>query len=168
METRLALAACVVLGSALCGKAAADAVRRRARALDSLADGLRTLRVHMLGMVEPLQCALEHSECPVLTLGGEGMKEGRSAGDVWRDRRRTASRRGGPAEALTEADLRVLDALFERLGQCCREKQEALLDSAIQSVERLLDSARKRAAEADRLYLSLGLLVGLMLALIVI
>ena len=39
METRLALAACIVLGCALCGRAMADATRRRAKALKALAEG---------------------------------------------------------------------------------------------------------------------------------
>lgn len=168
MDMRLALAACVVIGSTLCGKAAADQLRRRANTLDALAEGLRSLRVHMTGLYEPVQLALERSDCPLFTLVADGMKGGVGAKDAWAAVRRVAIRRGGPADALTERDLGVLDALFTGLGQSGREEQEALLDGAMEALTRLRDAARRKAGEADRLYVSLGLLIGLMLALIVV
>ena len=45
---------------------------------------------------------------------------------------------------------------------------EALLDASMETVNRLRDGALRKAGEADRLYVSLGFLVGLMLALVVI
>ena len=165
---RLALAICAVLGSALCGKAAADAVRRRYRVLDGLADGIQTLRIHMTAMLQPVRHALEETGCDILTTVAENMAEGRSAADAWKVVRETVTRRGGPADALTQADLEALDALFSGLGQSGREEQQALLEAALQRIGRLRDGALKRAGEADRLYVSLGLLIGLMLALIVI
>ncbi len=168
MDTRVALAACVVLGSALCGRAAADAVRRRAKTLASLAEGIRALRLQMTGMLEPVQCALSHSSSPLLSMVAEGMTEGTSAGDAWRKVRSAARRRGGPADALNQADVLALDAMFDRLGQSGRESQEALLNAALQTVERQLEGARAHALEADRLYVTIGLLVGVLLALIVL
>lgn len=168
LETRLALAICVALCSTLCGKAAADAVRRRYRVLDLLAEGIQTLRIHMTGMLQPVPCALENAGCEIMTRVAEGMGEGCSAGDAWRAVRDVVARRGGAADALTEDDLDVLDALFSGLGQSGREEQEALLDAAWRRICRLRDEALKKAGEADRLYVSLGLLIGLMLALIVI
>ena len=54
------------------------------------------------------------------------------------------------------------------LSYLSAEEQERLLETALQTVEALLVGARKRAGETDRLYVSLGLLIGLMLALVVI
>jgi len=168
LETRIALAVCVVLGSTLCGKAAADAARRRYRVLSALAADLQTLRIHMTGMLQPVQFALEKTDCAVLKRVAEGMRQGCSAAEAWRAVRESAVRRGGPADALAADDITALDALFGQLGQSGREEQEALLDASLQTVGRLRDKALQKAAEADRLYVSLGFLIGLMLALIVI
>lgn len=168
LETRIALAACVVLGSTLCGKAAADAARRRYRVLCALAEHLQTLRIHMTGMLQPVQRALESAGCPLMKRVAEGMREGRSAAEAWQAVRGSVTRRGGPADALAADDLEALDALFAQLGQSGREEQEALLGATLETVGRLRDGALKKAGEADRLYVSLGFLVGLMLALIVI
>lgn len=168
MGTRIALAVCVVLGCALCGRALADAARRRANALKGIAEGLRVLKIHMTGMLEPVQCALRSAKCPLFALVADNMGDGRSAGEAWQAARAPAMRRGGPAEALTASDARVLDALFDRLGQSGRAEQSALLAGAIRDVEALWDEAAKRAAETGRLYTALGFLIGMMIALIVV
>ena len=168
METRIALSACIVLGSALCGRAMADATRRRAKALKALAEGLRVLKIHMTGMLEPVQCALGAANCPLLALVADGMSGGRSAADAWRAVKPGATRRGGPAEALTPPDVHVLDRLFERLGQSGRAEQGTLIMAAIEDVEALRGEADRRAAQTGRLYTSLGFLTGLMIALIVV
>jgi stage III sporulation protein AB len=165
---RIALAVCVVLGSTLCGKAASDAVRRRYRVLSTLAEDLQALRIHMTGMLMPVQCALEKTGCAVMRRVAEGMRTGCSAAEAWQAVRGGVLRRGGPADALSAEDLLALDALFGQLGQSGREEQEALLGASAQAVGRLRDGALKKAGEADRLYVSLGFLIGLMLALIVI
>ena len=162
------LAICAVLGSTLCGKAASDAVRRRYRVLAALAEDMQTLRIHMTGMLMPLQCALDRAGSALLKQVAEGMREGRSAADAWQSIRGSAVRRGGPADALSAEDIGALDTLFGQLGQSGREEQEALLDASMETVSRLRDGALKKAGEADRLYVSLGFLIGLMLALIVI
>ena len=166
METRLALAACVVLGCALCGRATAEAARRRGCTLRALTDGLKVLRIHMTGMLEPVQSALVAANCALYSMVAEGMAGGRSAGESWRSVRAAALRRGGPGDALSEADARVLDGLFDRLGESGRAEQGTLIGATLESMEALRDQAEKKAAEAGRLHMSLGLLVGLMLALI--
>ena len=158
----------MVLGSTLCGRAAAEAARRRYRVLSALAEDLQVLRIHMTGMLQPVQCALEKSACPLMKRLAEGMRQGRSASDAWQAARDSALRRGGPGDALSPDDLAALDALFSQLGQSGREEQEALLGASLEAVTRRRDGALKKAGEADRLYVSLGFLVGLMLALIVI
>ena len=167
MVPRVVLAACLALGSALCGKALSDAARRRANTLLALTEGLRLLRIHMTDMMEDIQTALMGVNCPLLGAVGEGMRSGVSVDDAWRAVRSISGRRG-PAEALLDTDLRTLDRLFSRLGRSGRAEQEALLDTAEQAVESQLREARDKAGEAERLYTSIGLLVGLMLALIVI
>ena len=152
----------------LCGKAASDAVRRRYRVLAALAEDLQTLRIHMTGMLMPLQCALDRAGCALMKQVAEGMRQGRSAADAWQSIRGSVMRRGGPADALAAEDIGVLDTLFGQLGQSGREEQGVLLDASMETVNRLRESALKRAGEADRLYVSLGFLIGLMLALIVI
>ena len=158
----------MVLGGTLCGKAAADAVSRRYRTLAALADDLQTLRIHMTGMLQPVQSALEKAGSPILKRVAKGMGAGISAGEAWSAIREESARRGGMADALAEEDLHALDALFAGLGQTGREEQEVLLGASLERLKQLRDSARKKAVEADRLYVSLGFLVGLMLALIVI
>ena len=158
----------MVLGSTLCGRAAAEAVRRRFRVLSALAEDLQVLRIHMTGMLQPVQCALEKSACPLMKRVAEGMRQGRSASDAWQAVRDSVLRRGGSGDALSPDDLAALDALFGQLGQSGREEQEALLGASLEAVTRLRDGALQKAGEADRLYVSLGFLVGLMLALIVI
>lgn len=168
LETRVVLAICAVLGSTLCGKAASDAVRRRYRVLAALAEDLQALRIHMTSMLMPLQCALDRAGCALMKQVAEGMRQGCSAADAWQSVRQSAMRRGGPADALAAEDIGVLDTLFGQLGQSGREEQGVLLDASMETVNRLRDGALKRAGEADRLYVSLGFLTGLMLALIVI
>jgi len=162
------LAICAVLGSTLCGKAAADAVRRRYRVLAALAEDLQTLRLHMTGMLMPLQCALDRTGCALMKQVAESMRQGCSAADAWQLVRGGAMRRGGPADALAAEDIGALDTLFGQLGQSGREEQGVLLDASMETVSRLRDGALKKAGEADRLYVSLGFLIGLMLALIMI
>ena len=144
MEVRVALALCVVLCGALCGKSLSDGARKRAQALGDIIEAVKRLRVRMTGMFEPVQSALQHADCPLFTAVAEGMKCGRSAGEAWEGSRAKAGRRGG------------------------REEQDLLLGGALESLEALHSAAQVKAGEANRLYGTLGLLIGLMLALIVI
>ena len=165
MTLRILLAATLVAGSTLCGKSLAGSARRRAELLASLAAGMRALSVRMMNLFEPLPQGLAACGCPMLTQLAAEMADGRSAGEAWSALRK---HRRGPSDSLTEADTRILDSLFERLGESGRAQQELLLSGAAQSLECQRDEARARAGEAERLYVTLGLLIGLMLALIVI
>ena len=165
---RVALALCVVVGCALCGSAMAMGQRRRVRLLEALLRGVKLLRFHMLRMSEPVRQALISSGCAALEAAGRAMGPGIGAAEAWARVRREAARKGGGLDALTPEDLRALDALFERLGESGRESQEIQLDAACAALERSLEAARRRSAESDRLYLSLGTLTGLMIALILI
>ena len=168
MEVRVALALCVVLCGALSGRALSDGARRRCDALKGLAEASRRLRVRMTGMFEPVQNALERAENPLFSLVAGAMTGGRSAGEAWAQVRKNATRRGGPADSLTDADREALTRLFDGLGQTGREEQDLLLEGVVEALAALEASARAKLREADRLYGTLGLLIGLMLALIVI
>lgn len=168
MPVRVILALCVTAFSALCGRSLADGARRRAEALRSIAEGLRRLRVRMTGMFEPVSGALAQSGCALFETVAETMGDGASAGEAWRNMLRKPARRGSPVEYLTDADRHALSQLFDALGQSGREEQEILLAAALQSIEALRTGAEAKLGEADRLYAKLGLLVGLMLALIVL
>ena len=165
---RLALALCIVVGCTMCGRALAGSARRRAVLLAALAGGLRLLKLHMTSMFETVQHALSSTGCDLLARVGESMAPGDSADDAWRRVARRERRQGGLCDALTADDEAILNRMFKALGESGRDAQELLLSGTIEALGRNLEAARARAAEADRLYVSIGMLIGLMLALMVI
>ncbi len=165
---RWVLALCVVAGCTLSGCAMAGAARRRVRLLEALIEGVRRMRPHMIGMFEPVKRALEASGCPILEAVGGGMDPGVTASAAWARARKAEGRRGGGIDALSAEDLEILDGLFEQLGETGRDQQELLLNGVCAALQRNLEDARRRVGEADRLYISLGALTGLMIALILI
>ena len=160
------LAVALVAGCTLCGKALAGAERRRAELLAALAGGVRALRPRMIGLFEPLRQGLSASDCPLLNQLSAAMEEAGSALQAWEKLKRE-SRRGSAVSCLTDGDLRILDALFQKLGESGREAQGLLLDETARALEGQVGEARQSAERAEKLYVTLGLLVGLMLALIV-
>ena len=168
MELRIVLAAFVVLGSALAGRSLAGAARRRASTLKELCEGVRLLKIHMLSLLESTETALSGSPSGILRAVASGMNGGLSAGESWQTQKPGLRKRGGAADCLDETDLRLLDRLFSQLGVSGKEEQQALLQGAIQEFGERADTAREKSAQADRLYLTLSALIGLMLALIVI
>ncbi|MDO4866438.1 MAG: stage III sporulation protein AB [Clostridia bacterium] len=168
MQVRIALALCVVLCGALCGHSLALTYRRRASALRELTEGLKVLKIHMTGMFEPIQDALRRSECPLLRSVSGRMRPGVSASEAWKEVSKAHSRKDASTDVLAESDRAILDRLFEHLGESGRAEQNLLLEGTVQTLEAQLEKAARSAAEADRLYLKLGVLIGLMLALIVV
>ena len=165
---RIGLALCLVAGSTLIGKSLATSAHRRTELLKGAAAALRILRIHIVSMFEPVQNSLEQSDCLIFKQVGQKMCQGMSARTAWQEMKPRLRRRGGLADSLTSADEQVLDAIFEQLGQSGREAQDILLTGAIQSLDASQESARVLAAEADRLYVALGLLIGLMMALVIL
>ena len=168
MGLRIILAGVVVVGATLCGKALSDAARQRASALGTLVEDVKRLRVYMVSMFEPVPDSLARAESPLLRQVGEGMRGGLSAGEAWAQVRRGRSFRAGPGNVLLREDREALDRLFGKLGESGRESQEVLLSGTAEQLERLEAAAREKAGAAERLYVTLGLLVGLLLAVIVI
>lgn len=165
---RFVLALCVVIACTLCGNALAGAARRRVRVLESLFQGLKLLRLHMISMFEPVQQALKASGCGILEAVGREMAPGVSASQAWISVGGVQRRKGGMLDALSPEDIAGLDEMFEQLGESGRDQQDILIGNACAALSRSLKTARDRTAEADRLYTSLGALTGLMIALILI
>lgn len=165
---RLALALCIVVSCALGGWSIAASTRRRAAALQAIIEAMKALRIQMTTMFEPLQVCLSRSECALFQQIGAGMGDGVSACDAWQTVRTRARRSGGMIDALAESDVQTLDRAFCHLGESGRASQDLLLKSCIAMLEGARDAAREKSKEADRLYITLGTLLGLMLALIVI
>ena len=165
---RFILGLCVVAGCTLCGSAMAGAQRRRVRLLESVINGLRLLKLHTVSMFEPLPQALGATGCAVLEGVGSQMTPGASAAQAWEGFKKREGRRGGGIDALSPEDVRALDELFSLLGESGRDQQEIALGNACAALSVQLENARRRAAEADRLYVSLGSLIGLMIALVMI
>ena len=165
---RFMLALCAVAGGTLCGSAMSGGVHRRVRTLESLIHGVKLLRVHMIGMFQPVPQALSAAECPLLEALSEAMTPGISASAAWQAVRERERRRGGRLDAMTEQDIDALNTLFDGLGESGRDQQGILLSTACDTLERSLEAARSKAGEADRLYVPLGALTGLMAALLVI
>jgi len=163
---RWVLALSIIIGCAMCGRSLAGSSRRRASLLEGLVRGVKLLRVHMTGMFEPLAQSLSRTEVPTFDAVADAMRGGMSANDSWEAVKRREFRRGGMLDALTREDQQALDELFSRLGESGRDAQDILLDGASKRLAENLESARVRAREAEKLYGSLGLLTGLMLALI--
>lgn len=126
------------------------------------------MRIHMIRMLEPVNLALKASDFQALIRVGEAMMPGVSARKAWAAVSGEQFRRGGMLDALTASDRVTLDGFFRHLGESGREAQEALLAETLQTLGQALESAARRAGESERLYLSLGVLTGLMLALMVI
>ena len=165
---RLMLALCLVLGCTMCGRAAAGAARRRVETLEDLLRGVRRLKHNMTHMLETVERALRAADCPILDRVSDALEPGGGAAEAWRRVLRRERRRGGLCDALTREDEMLLSRLFQQLGESGREAQEILLSDAIEEIKRALERARPRAAEAERLYGTLGVLAGLLIALVVI
>ena len=168
MGVRLILAAVVVVGATLCGKALSDRARLRAKLLSQLAEDVRLLRVHMVSMFEPVADSLSRAASPILTRVGEGMGGGASAMEAWEALKKDRRFIAGTGHALLKEDREALSALFARLGESGRESQDALLTGAAERLASLAQSAGERADAAEKLYVTLGFLTGLLLAIIVI
>lgn len=168
MEIRIMLAVCVVAGSTLFGRSLSSCARRRVVVLDRLIRGTKMLRIHMSGMLENVSEALKLAGYEVFAEIGHEMEKGLSAKDAWYAKKPVFSKRCGPFDALQAKDTEVLDELFEHLGQSGRREQEVVLQSALKRLCEQRESAALQLSEKERLYVSVGFIIGLMLALVVI
>lgn len=165
---RIALALCLVMGSTFIGQALSASSRRRVALLKNWILGVKMLRIHMSGMLETVDKALRMTDCPAMVQVSENMQNGQSAATAWQSLREKLCRHGNALDALKTSDREVLDNLFENLGQTGRSAQSMHLQSILKQLSDQLENARMQLSECQRLYVTVGFLVGLMLALVVI
>ncbi len=161
----------VVGGAAAAGQAAAARLRRRPRELRQLQTALHVLRTEVdWGMTLLPEALARAGRCVagpaaelfaatarVLTVG-----DGRGAARAWQQ----AVEEIGPATSLAPEDREALLALGACLGASHREDQLRHLDLCLERLARAEVEARERAATEARLYQQLGLLGGLLVALL--
>ncbi len=168
MTLRLALAAVIVAACGLCGAALARAEERRWRMLRDTVSGLKRLRVQIVHLREPLARALKQSGAQLLAATAEHLDGAPCAAEAWRQTWSVAGSRGGAGDCLSAQDVRALERLFDRLGESGCADQDAAIRACAAELEEAAENARQRAMATSRLYTSLGLLLGLALAVLVV
>jgi len=168
MAIRIVLAVCIVLGCTLFGRALSNAARRRVAVLNRLIRGVKMVRIHITGMLEKVSDALKMSGCDVFIVIGYEMEKGKSAKEAWNAKSEDFMKRCSPLDSLTDKDVELLNDLFSNLGESSRREQEMFLESIIKGLCEQRDGAKVQLNEKEQLYVSVGFIIGLMLALVVI
>jgi len=167
MNAGLKLAAAAVLTAACAGLGWSAALKqtRRVKALQSLRRAVSRLAEDMLEKRLPLRGALAASEH---VLFSRAAQECQSPEEALRRAARELSGRGGPLDSLTREDLAAVERLADGLGRGSLERQRLLLRETTDELAALSLAAEKLAAERGRLYVSLGALGGLALAVMLV
>lgn len=168
MGARIILAIFIVVGCTLAGKSMSAALRRRLTVLDQMIHSVKMLRIHMSGMLESVERALEITNFDAFAKVSQEMTGGLSAQEAWTRAKEYLLRRGGYLDALAESDVSVIDGLFEDLGQMSRQTQEVRFQNILKNLAEQREAARLIQNERERLYVTVGFLLGIMLALVVI
>lgn len=168
MEFRVALACVVVIGCALCGRSMAGSMIRRNVLAEELISALKVLRVHIVCQLEPVCEALEATGNVLFAQIAERTSDERNVYAAWRDVLCAATKRGGTADALGDRERTALDRLFKQIGASGRDEQDVAIRACISSFEVICEKTAERAATIGRLYTSLGMLIGLALAVLMI
>ena len=166
MTFKLLMALIPVVASAWIGHSMAGCASRRTRTLTAITEGLKKLRAQMLDQLRPLPEALLATSWPVFQSVGREMRAGGTG--AWQKTRLKETRRGGRMDCLRDEDLEVLDTLFADLGNSGRSGQAMLIDGMSLRLEALAADARAASRDKDRLYTTLGLLVGLTAAVLLL
>ena len=162
------LALCIVLfacSSAL-GYVAADGLRQRCKAIETLQGILDTLGVRLRYYQEPLSQAVRstaqsiegapHDFLSMLAQQlGAGYSPAESLERTMADRRRAV----GFRESLGKEEKLILEEMFERIGSH-REDQEAAFALCEQRLTQQLANARQEWRQKGRLYRMMGVLGG--------
>lgn len=166
MQLKLLLAGCIVAACTLCGRSIAWSANRRCKLLEELVNALRMLKVQSIGMLEPLEVALRHTDFPLFAMIAQQLPLAKCASDAWQIVRTQETRRGRSADCLMERETAALDRLFEHLGESGREAQEASIRTCIAAIEVTCTEASEQSAKMNQLYTSIGLLIGLAIAVL--
>ena len=150
------------------GWSAALRLTRRARALGELERALGRLEIGMLEKRLPLDRALTETGHALFEEAARRMDAAAAPGEALRGAAVRFSERGGALDCLTAADMTALYHLADELGTGGLQRQRLVLNEAKEEIANLAVQAAKRAAEMNRLYISLGALGGLTAAIILI
>ena len=168
MGIRIGLALCLTAGCTLLGKSAGNAARRRSKCLEDMIRAVRLLDTHITDRCCNVSDSLMKTGYEPFVQSGAEMKNGFSAGEAWARIRQAFYGRRGILDALIARDREIVNELFDGLGGSSRQAQEVLIDSAVRYLSEQHEGARLQLAEKDRLYVTVGFLFGLILALAVI
>lgn len=164
-EIMLAL---IPLGCAGAGRIMANAKKRRAETMGEILAAVRVLRIRMLNSMEPLSVLLRKSDSALFCDLGNSLWIGSTLSECWAEQKKAGCRKGGALDSFTEADLRILDGLFENLGKSGREEQAEMFARVIAEMEESQAGARKKQAEAAKMYTALGALAGLTVSILLV
>lgn len=168
MKLRIGLACAVVIGCALCGRAMVSSLDGRCRLIAELIAALRTMRIHVTEHVEPLKSALQHSGSPLLEEVAKALAQNSEPTMAWARVRKDATNRGGVADCLGAKEIESLDQLFSQLGGTGKSQQDLALLRCIATLEEIEKAEKARLNESARLYTTLGTLLGLAIAVLMI
>lgn len=163
-----ALLSVILLACAGVGRALSNARRRRVELLGELLAAMRVLRLRMLNSMEPLGILMRKSDSRLFRELGNSLWEGGGLQECWHDMRNVQTRRSGMLDSLTEEDLMLLDSFFQNLGQSGREEQCTLFSTVIARMEEEQNQARRRYADASRVYTALGTLIGIGICVLIV
>ena len=169
MNAGMKLAAALILTAACAalGWSAALKQTRRAKALRALCHAVSRLKEDMLEKRMPLRDALAASRHPLMTRAARE-SEACEPGEALRMAAASLSMRGGELDSLTREDMAAIERLAGELGQGGAARQRLLLSETEEELCALASGAEKLAAERGRLYVSLGALGGLALAVLMV
>lgn len=154
------------------GRLAAD-YRRRLQRLEQLRQMIFLLKGQILYANAPLKEAFEAvgersagelSELFLRTAARIGEQRGETFYELWQEEVEAMR----AETALTEDDRRSLKAMGEHLGYLDREMQERNLLLFLEGLDRTLEELRLHKQERCRLYISLGVMAGLFLAVLLL
>ena len=169
MNAGMKLALAMILTAACAGLGWSAALRqtRRARALTALRRAVIRLKEDMLEKRLPLREAMARSEHPLFTRASGGA-EGIEPDEALREAAHALAARGGALDSLAREDMAALDRLAGGLGRGGADRQRLLLSETEEELSALENAAARLAAERNRLYVSLGALGGLALAVMLV
>ena len=163
-----ALLSVILLSCAGVGRVLSNARRRRVELLGELLAAMRVLRLRMLNSLEPLGILMRKSDSRLFRELGNSLWESGGLRECWNDMRKAQMRRGGMLDSLTGEDLGLLDCFFQNLGQSGREEQCALFATVIARMEEEQSAARRRYADASKVYTALGTLIGIAICVLIV
>lgn len=162
------LLAAIPVGCAGAGRILSNAKKRRAEVIGDILAAVRVLRLRMLNSMEPLSILLRKSDCLLFRDLGNSLWVGSSLHECWTVQKKISGKKGAVLDCLCKEDMDILDTLFENLGKNGRDEQNELFASVISRLEEAQNAARKKQAEAARIYTALGALTGIMAVILLV